>query len=106
GSFAGLAPLAGSLRDLQALGVQIIVVPSAVGFLYAVDAARIAVALSLPIVETAREAIVVMDDGGSPTVTTTLNLFQQNAAAIRSELFARFAIAPGAVAYGTLGSPS
>ena len=102
GDYKALAALAPDLRDLRELGVQIVLSASAAGALFAVDASALAVALENPIVQTAKDALVVMDDGGSPTVTTVLNLFQANAQAIRAEIWARLAIGAGAVSYGVV----
>jgi hypothetical protein len=102
GGFNALAARAGELRDLRDLGVQIVVSAAAGTRLFAIDAAMLAVALSNPFVQVARDANVQLSSTGSPDDGEIISLFQSNHVALRSELYLRLALAPGSVAYGSL----
>ena len=98
-----LALAAGTVRDLQGLGVQIMTSPAAAGLLIAVDAAGVLISDGDVVVETARHADVLLDDGaGSPSGTTVVSLWQQNLAALRAERWLRVAVRSESVAWATV----
>ena len=92
----------GTLRDLRDLNVGILPSPAAQGLLIAVDATGVLIGEAPPDVQTARHASMVLDDGGSPQFTTSINLWQGNLSAIRAERFVRFTVRPEAVAYAAV----
>jgi hypothetical protein len=100
GGFDMLAALDGGLvRDLQALGVDVLASGSAAGQLFAVDAAGLLVEDGGVVVEVARD--------GSMLINGVLtNLWQFNLAAIRAERLLRFTVRDGAAAYTAAGSPA
>jgi hypothetical protein len=75
GSYLELVPLAATLTALRDLGVQILPSPSASGLLIALDAGGLLIAADPIRVDVARDASVLMTDGGSPEGTVTVNLF-------------------------------
>ncbi len=103
----GLLALGGGVvRDLAAIGVATVASPAAAGYVIALDAANVLFAGSLPRVDIARHANVLLDDGTEPAGTTTIQLFQQNAVAMRAEQWFKIAARAGAVAFASTGSPS
>jgi hypothetical protein len=96
-----LSLASGQLRDLRALGIGIIPSAAAGARVIAIDAPGLLVATDDMIhIQTAREASLTLDDGGSPESTTTVNMWTANLAELRAEWLVRFAIRSGAVAYG------
>ena len=71
-----LAITPGTLGELRDLGIQVLPSPAAAGLLVAVDAAGLLISDDDIRVDIARHASLLLDDGGTPAGTTTLNLFQ------------------------------
>jgi hypothetical protein len=104
GDYASLAPLAGALRDLRdVLGLKVIVSSAAAGTIIALDEAGLLFTDGGVVAETAKEANVLMDDGGSPAGTTVVSLWQRNLVALRAERFLSWVKRPDAVAYLATG---
>ncbi len=98
---------AGTLRDLRELGVGILPTAAASGLLIALDASGLLVSDGPVLVETARHADVLLDDGtGSPAGTSVVSLWQQNLVSVRCERWLRLALRDGAAAYSSTGSPA
>lgn len=90
---------AGTIRDLQALGVGVLASGAATGQLFAVDAAGLLVEDGGISVQVARDA--------SMTINGTLtNLWQANLACLRAERLVRLTVRAGASAYTGGGSPA
>lgn len=108
---AGLGDLlalpAGTIRDLQAIGIGILTSPAAAGMLIAVDAAGVLIADSGVEVRTARHATVSIDlTGGSPANPVPVSLWQNDLTALGALRYVRVSVRSGSVAFASVGSPS
>jgi hypothetical protein len=108
---AGLGDLldlpAGSIRDLQAIGIGILSSPAAAGMLIAVDAAGVLISDGGVEVRTAKHATVMLDlTGGSPANPVPVSLWQSDLTAMGALRYVRISVRPGAVAFANVGSPS
>jgi hypothetical protein len=100
--FTTLVPLAATLLAIRELGVQVLASPAAAGKLIALDAAGLLRASDPIRVEIARDANVLLDDGGSPSGTEIVSLFQRNLLGIRAEQFVQLAVQPQSIAWATV----
>jgi len=90
---------AGTVRDLEALGVTILPTASAAGMMIAVDGGGLLIADDGLELTTARHASIGDDD-------ENWNLWQRNAIQVRCERWLRFGVRAGAAAYASTGSPA
>jgi hypothetical protein len=93
------ARLAHVLRDLQALGVGVLVTPGASPYLVAVDAAGVAIADAGVRLVAGTHADLLMSDGASPAGTVVLRLWQSNMVGLQAEQTIAWAVRPDAVAW-------
>jgi hypothetical protein len=96
---------AGTVRDLQALGIAVVPCGAAAGKAIAVDQSGLLLADAGAVVETARHASIALSDGPGDDAPVT-SLFQRNLIALRAERWMSVSVRASAVAYGNLGSPA
>jgi hypothetical protein len=100
GGFAELLALdAGTIRDLQALGVLVLASNAAGGLLIALDQPGLLIAADEIRVDVARHADVLLDDLNPPGGAPTINLWQTNAIGLRCERLLKIGVRPDAVAW-------
>jgi hypothetical protein len=106
GGFDTLLSLdAGTIRDLQALGVSVLASSAAAGLLIALDQPGLLIAADEIRIDVARHADVLMDDLNPPGGATTINLFQSNAIGLRCERLLKIGVRPDATAWASVGTP-
>lgn len=102
-----LLAASGVVRDLDALGIPVIVSPAATGVMIALDLDGVLLDSARIELATAKHATITLDDGlgGSPE-GQVVNLWQRNLVALRAERFLQVAWRDGAIAWASTGSPA
>jgi hypothetical protein len=99
-----LSLAAGTVRDLQAIGVTVLPCAAANGKLIALDTPGLLVSDSGVMIDVAKHATLPLTFAGSPAVPT--NLWQAGLSAVRVVRYLKFAVRAGAVAFAAVGSPA